>query len=69
MEFPKEHLGYSDTHGSKPSDNGWLILDVRTLDMEGVTKVYVNLDDVEAVKERKAQSESEADRLRKLLGG
>lgn len=69
MDFPASHLSYTDSHGDKSSESGWLMLDLKGLDLEGVTKVYLNIDDVEAARDRKAKSESEAERLRNLLGG
>jgi hypothetical protein len=69
MDFPKNHLKYLRSRGEKESQNGWLVLDVKALDLEGVTKIYLNMDDVDAVQDRKAASEAEAERLKKLLGG
>jgi len=69
MDFPKTHLKYLRSRGEKESRQGWLVLDIKALDLEGVTKICLNMDDVEAVQERKAASEVEAERLKKLLGG
>lgn len=69
MDFPKDKLDYTTTHRAETSSGGWLILNVHNIDLDGVNKIYINLDDVESVKQRRAKSESEAERVKRLLGG
>jgi hypothetical protein len=69
MDFPKQKMRFSSTHGAGHSEDGWLILDVRNVDLDGVSQIVINLADV---RELKAKGDEQADllaRARRLLGG
>jgi hypothetical protein len=69
MDFPKQKLRFTSIHGGDRSAEGWLVLDIRNLDLEGVGQIYISLADV---RELKAQGDQQADALRQargLLGG
>ena len=69
MDFPKQKMRFTSTHGSDRSEEGWLVLDIRNVDLEGVSQIYVSLADV---RELKAKGDQQADLLkqaRSLLGG
>ena len=69
MLFPKEKMGHTSIYQGNKSDEGWLIINIGNVELEGVNKVYIDLKDVKWVKE-KASKESEAlDNARRLLGG
>ena len=69
MDFPKQKMRFTSTHGGDRSEDGWLVLDVRNVDLEGVGQIYISLADV---RELKAKGDQRADLLRQarsLLGG
>lgn len=69
MLFPKEKMGHTSIYQGNKSDEGWLIINIGNVELEGVNKVYIDLKDVKWVKE-KASKESEAlDNARRLLSG
>jgi hypothetical protein len=69
MNFPKRLMRFTTTHGGDRSADGWLVLDVRNVDLDGVSHIYISLADVS---ELKAKGDQQADLLkqaRSLLGG
>jgi len=69
MDLPQEKIGFLKSHRGEVTPEGWLVLDVANLDLDAVTKIYVDMRDVEAARIR---GDEEAERLRKareLLGG
>src|SRR5438045_2343966 len=58
MDFPKQKMRFTSTHGSDRSEEGWLVLDIRNVDLEGVSQIYVSLADV---RELKAKGDQQAD--------
>jgi hypothetical protein len=69
MDLPKEKIGFLKSRRGEVTPEGWLVLDVANLDLDAVTKIYVDMRDVEAAR---ARGDEEAERLRKareLLGG
>lgn len=56
MLFPKEKIGYTSTYQGNKSDSGWLVLDIGNMELEGVNKLYIDLNDVETIKERKTKA-------------
>jgi len=61
MKVPARFLKYAATHGGTSSQEGWLEIDIRAVDLEGVTKLYVNLDDLARVKEKRDTAASAMD--------
>jgi hypothetical protein len=69
MDVPKEKIGFLTTHRGEVSPDGWLVLDVANLDLDGVTKIYVDMRDVEAARARSDEHEEQLRKARELLGG
>ncbi len=69
MDFPKEKMEIVTSHGGKTSEKGWLVLKLGTLDLEGVSKIYVDLDAVEELQRQGAVPSDVLKRTRSLLGG
>lgn len=69
MLFPKEKMSHTSVYQGNKSDEGWLILNIGNVELEGVTKIYVDLRDVEAVRERAAEKTDALTRAKQLLGG
>jgi hypothetical protein len=69
MDFPKQKMRFTSTHGGDRYEEGWLVLDIRNVDLEGVGQIYISLADVS---ELKAKGDQQVDLLRQarsLLGG
>lgn len=45
------------------------MLDIGNMELEGVTKVYIDLCDVDEIKKRAGKESEALDKARKLLGG
>ncbi len=69
MLFPKNRLRFTRTHQGKNDPEGWIVLDLTALDLEGANKVYLPVADIDDLK---AKGDKAADKLqaaRLLLGG
>lgn len=69
MLFPKQKIGHTNSYQGNKSDEGWLVLDIGNMELEGVTKVYIDLCDVDEIKKRAGKESEALDKARKLLGG
>lgn len=69
MLFPKSKMRIVETWDGRENQNGYLELNVAAVDIEGASKITINLDEVEALRgQRSAESES-LKQARRLLGG
>lgn len=69
MLFPKSRISLTKTYQGKTDNEGWIVLDISALDMEGAKKLYLPIEDI---KRAQAQGDKAADKLkqaRALLGG
>jgi len=69
MLFPKTKIDYSSTYQGRLSNEGWLILDIGNMELEGVTKIYLDLRDVDEIKAKKNRASDSASDAKRLLGG
>lgn len=69
MRFPKERLRFSRTHEGSPSVQGYLVLNLKGLDLEGVTQIVVEWSEIETTRLKGDSEETEKIRVRDLLGG
>lgn len=69
MIFPKEKMRLLETYSGKESEAGWLELNVAAVDIEGASKVLINLDEVAALKLKRSNQSDALEEARKLLGG
>jgi hypothetical protein len=69
MLFPKKKIGFTSTYQGNRSEEGWLVLDIGNLELDGVTKLYIDMHDVEETKARKSKGSDSVSEIRKLLGG
>ena len=69
MLYPKEKMSYTPVYKGNKSQDGWIVLDIGNIELDGVTKVYIDLKDIEDVKVKKSAQEDALDKARKLLGG
>jgi len=68
MKIPGRFLKYLTRYGGTASREGWLEIDIRALDLEGVSKIYVNLDDVARLKEKREEAASAVEEWLAYLG-
>ena len=69
MLFPKEKMSHTSTYQGNKSDEGWLILNIGNVELEGVNKIYIDLSDVEQVRQRMTEKADELEKAKRLLAG
>ena len=69
MKFPPEKMDIASVYEGKSPSHGWLVLDISKLELEGVNKLYISLDEVEALKQSKGKEGDALSEAKKLLGG
>lgn len=68
MLIPARFIKYAATQGTKQSKEGFIEIDIRALDLDGVTKVYVNLDDVSSIRGQRDEAAAALDAWQKMFG-
>jgi hypothetical protein len=66
MLFPKEKIGHTVSYQGNKSDEGWLVLNIGNMELDGVNKIYIDLNDIDSIK-KKAAKESEALKKARML--
>lgn len=61
MEIPARFIRVSQSHRGVKSEDGWLEIDLRAIDLEGLTRIYVNLSDVARIKQKRDEAASVLD--------
>jgi hypothetical protein len=69
MDFPKEKMEFVTSHGGNPSPEGWLVLDISNMDLDGVNRIVVSLADVDRLRAAGDLQEQRLRQARQLLGG
>ena len=69
MLFPKEKMSHTSIYQGNKSEEGWLVLSIGNMELEGVNKVYIDLRDIEWVKERSSRESEVLGKTKRLLGG
>jgi hypothetical protein len=69
VDFPKQKMRFTNTHGGDLSDEGWLVLDIRNVDLEGVGQIVISLADVRELKAKGDQQGELLKQAARLLGG
>jgi hypothetical protein len=69
MRFPRQRIAYSRIHDGKPSAEGYIVLDLKGFDLEGVTSLAIDAADIEACRQAGDKADAEKQRVRDLLGG
>lgn len=69
MLFPKEKMSHVSIYAGNKSEEGWLVLNIGNMELEGVSKIYIDLRDVEGVKERSSREADALEQAKRLLGG
>ena len=61
MEVPARFVRFSPSHRGVPSDEGWIEIDIKALDLDGVSKLYVNLSDVARMRQKRDEAAKTVD--------
>jgi hypothetical protein len=69
MRVPREKLRFSSPQGGQNRSKGWIVINLRGMDLEGVNELTLSLEDVEAVAAGNKGDTDEVANLRTLLGG
>jgi hypothetical protein len=69
MRVSRERLKIEPVVGGRESKAGWLVVDLKALELEGVQRLEVDLDDVEALRSRQDQARNLFESLRSKLPG
>jgi len=67
MQVPREKMEVRSSVAGKESRQGWLMITLRGLELEGVNTLEVNLDDLEALQAGKQQGADLFEQLVKKL--
>jgi hypothetical protein len=68
MRIPRERLEVKPTFEGRDSPAGWLEINLKGIDLEGVTRLYVDMADLEGLRSRQSDAEDLFKRLRGGLG-
>ena len=58
MQIPARFLRVNPSYRGTQSQEGWLEIDIKAVDIEGVSKLYVNLDDVAVIRKKRNEAAS-----------
>jgi hypothetical protein len=67
MLFPKNRLSLTKTYQGKTDAQGWLVLDLSAIELEGVKKIYLPIEDVAQVQAKGEVAEDKLKKARALL--
>jgi hypothetical protein len=68
MNFPKNRMRVTHSHEGRQSQKGWLVLDVRGLDLDGVNSIVISMEEIEQLQEGSQQQANPLEQLQRLLG-
>jgi hypothetical protein len=69
MRFPRQRIQFSRMHDGKPSTEGYIVLNLKGFDLEGVTALAIDVADIEECRRSGDKADEEKQRVRDLLGG
>ncbi len=70
MLFSKNRMRFTTTNqNGKDNPNGWIVLDLLGAELDGVTKLYLSMEDIQALKQRGDVTSDKLKQARSLLGG
>lgn len=67
MRIPRERLSIHPTVEGRESKSGWLVIDLKALDLEGVQRLEVDMDDLDRLHSKQAEASSLFQSLRSKL--
>jgi hypothetical protein len=69
MRFPKERIRFSKSEDGRLSQSGFLVLDLKGLDIEGATKFVIDFEEADAARRAGDKQVDAMQKARNLLGG
>ncbi len=69
MRFPKQRIQFTKSHDGRSTDEGFLVLDIKGLDIEGATSLVLDMADVKTASAAGDREDEAKRRARELLGG
>jgi len=69
MLFPKNRVRFTTTYNGKDDAEGWIVLDLKGIDLEGASKIYLPAADLHRLQEAGDTTTNRLKQARMLLGG
>ncbi len=69
MRFPKQRIRFSKSEDGRTSEIGYIVLDLKGLDIEGATTFVIEMSEIEAAQNAGDKQVDARQRARELLGG
>ncbi len=69
MLFPKNRMRFTTNYQGKTAPEGWIVLDVAGVDLDGVNKIYLSMADLLVLKQGGDVASDKLKQARALLGG
>lgn len=69
MDFPKEKMQFVTSQAGNSSPQGWLVLNIANMDLDGVNRLVISLEEVDRLRAAGDQQSEKLRKARELLGG
>jgi hypothetical protein len=69
MLFPKNRMRFTRTYLDKSEPEGWIVLDLAGAELDGVSKLYLSMDDIQKLRQGGDTASDKLKLARALLGG
>lgn len=69
MRFPRERISYTASFEGHAAPEGFIVLDLKGLDIEGVSKLVLDGEHIRLAREQGERRQETAQQLRLLLDG
>ncbi len=67
MDFPKNRMKITRHKGTRTSEQGWLVLDIKGIDLDGVNEIVIPMADVTGLKEEPSTNDDPLSKLAQFL--
>lgn len=57
MDFPKNRMKITKHKGTRTSEAGWLTLNIKGIDLDGVNEISISMDDVSKLQAEPVQDD------------
>ena len=69
MLFPKNRMRFTTSYQGKTEPEGWIVLDLKGVELDGVGKLYLPLEDIQKLQQGGDTTSDRLKQARSLLGG
>lgn len=69
MRFPRQRVRFAASYDGKTETQGFILLDIKGLDIEGVNTLAIPVADIETARAKGDQQGDAMKKARELLGG